>query len=597
MPDGPSHPVGTSGADLVVRRECAIGALSRASVIVDALEAEVTSRGLLALFTDADGIIVRARGGSSFRDEIVRTRLIEGARWDEASRGTNAIGTAIAERCAIAVVGRAHFESTNHGLFCYASPIFGPNGDLTAILDVSGPLALDHYAVGATVARAAAEIEETLRASAYATSGPSTRRLVERMIERTKTPAILLEPPGIVRRLNAAASAELELAGPTNVERLFGISWTSLVREASAGSAVFETARRRFEVHFESIVAASGSTIGIVCFFDHAPRGGRARRAPVSSAAILPPCFDPIVATDNGVIEAKRRASKLAPADLPILLLAETGTGKELFARAIHAASRRSNEPLVSINCGALTGSLLESELFGYAPGAFTGASRSGVEGKLAAAHRGTLFLDEIAEMPASAQAMLLRFLEDGSYCRIGEAHPRHADVRIVAATCRDLPSYVTDGRFRSDLFYRIHGGSVRLPALRDRSDRLELARALLLSAATEQGLTPLPELAPSAEAWILDHSWPGNVRELKTAIKHALAVSSTRELRVEDFPEPLITPLPARPLDGRRDRALREMAITAVETARGNVSEAARALGVARSTVYRMLGRRRTAD
>src|SRR5204863_341374 len=144
---------------------------------------------------------------------------------------------------------------------------------------------------------------------------------------------------------------------------------------------------------------------------------------------------------------------------------------------------------------------------------------------KLAAAHGGTLFLDELAEMPPAAQAMLLRFLEDGTYTRIGESTPRRADVRLVAATCRDLPKLVEDGSFRSDLFYRIHGGCVRLPAVRQRVDRLELARALVAGCAVALGIARPPELGASAEAWILDHSWPGNVRELKSAIQHAMAM------------------------------------------------------------------------
>jgi transcriptional regulator of acetoin/glycerol metabolism len=572
--------------------------LRRAATVVEELEADVTTRGLIALLTDADGVIVRTRGGSAFSGEVARTRLVEGACWDEGSRGTNAIGTAIAERRAVAVVGRAHFESTNHGLFCYAAPIFDPYGELACVLDVTGPTGLDHHSLGAAVARAASEIEEALRSEAYATSGAGTRRLIETMIERTATPALLIEPSnetGVVRRFNESAALELELEGRVTVEHVFGIGWPELVREAASGKAVFETKRHRFDVTFESIVGLDSRTLGIVCFFDRAAQRPKRRRAPSSVAA--PPWFDGIVATDPNIIESKRTAAKLAVTQLPILLLAETGTGKELFARAIHAASDRAKGPLVTINCGALSSSLLESELFGYAPGAFTGANRTGAEGKLAAAHRGTLFLDEIAEMSTSTQAVLLRFLEDGSYSRVGEAHERRADVRVVAATCRDLPARVAEGTFRSDLFYRIQGGCVRIPPLRDRSDRLDLARALVRAAASKRGIANPPILSAPAEAWILDHSWPGNVRELKTAVEHALAVSTTSELRFEDFPEPLMTAAPNVALEGQRDRVLREMAAAAVERAHGNVSEAARVLGVARSTVYRMLGRRGRAD
>ncbi|HSO33078.1 MAG TPA: sigma 54-interacting transcriptional regulator, partial [Labilithrix sp.] len=403
--------------------------------------------------------------------------------------------------------------------------------------------------------------------------------------------ALLVEAPGRVRRMNDAAISELSLHEDMSVERLFGLGWSDLVRASAAGKAVFETRRRRFEVEFEPVVDPRGRTLALVCYLERESSRRRVRRPSSPPSAELPAAFATIVAADPHLMEAKRATAKLAVTNVPVLLLAETGTGKELFARAIHQSSPRAAQPFIAVNCGALAGSLLESELFGYAPGSFTGASRAGTEGKLAAAHGGTLFLDELAEMPPPAQAMLLRFLEDGTYSRIGETTLRRADVRLVAATCRDLPRLVEDGSFRSDLFYRIHGGCVRLPPLRERLDRVELARALVASCASGQGIARPPELGASAEAWILDHTWPGNVRELKSAIQHAMAMSPGRHLEVDDFPEPLVRSVPGTVIEsGPRQRALRTMAEAALERAGGNMSEAARALGVARSTLYRML-------
>ena len=589
--EGPAHPLGVALADLSVRRDGALGSLREGTRAVEELEAEVTPQGLLTLVTDAAGVIVRARGGSAFSADVRRTRLVEGARWDESARGTNAIGTAIVEAQPIAVVGRAHFESVNHGLFCYASPVLDPFGEVVAVVDVTGPLALESAAVVHAVRNAASTIEDLIHAHAYATTGAGSRGLLERMLDRSGTAALLIEAPGRVRRMNDAAISELALHEHVSVERLFGLSWSSLVQASTSGHAVFETRRRRFEVAFEPVVDLRGRTLALVCYLEREAPRQRARRPSESPPAELPSPFASIVAADPQLLEAKRATARLAITNVPILLLAETGTGKELFAKAIHRSSPRAAQPFIAVNCGALAGSLLESELFGYAPGAFTGASRNGAEGKLAAAHGGTLFLDEIAEMPQPAQAMLLRFLEDGTYSRIGETTVRHADVRLVAATCRDLPRLVEEGAFRSDLFYRVHGGCIRLPPLRERLDRVELARALVVSCAIGQGIARAPELAASAEAWILDHTWPGNVRELKSAIQHAMAMSPGRQIEVDDFPEPLVTSVPGTVLDtAPRQRALRTMAEAAVERARGNMSEAARALGVARSTLYRML-------
>ena len=591
LAEGPAHPVGVALAELSARRDSALGSLRDGTHAIEALEAAVAPQGLLTLVTDGAGVIVRARGGAAFSAEVRRTRLVEGARWDESARGTNAIGTAIVEAQPVAVVGRAHFEAVNHGLFCYAAPVLDPFGEVVAVVDVTGPVALESASVALAVRSAASAVEDMIHTHAYATTGAGSRGLLERMLDRSASAALLVEAPGRVRRMNDAAISELALHEDVSVERLFGLSWSELVNASLAGQAVFETRRRRFEVAFEPVIDLRGRTLALVCYLEREATRQRARRPSSSPSAELPAAFAGIVAADPQLLAAKRVTAKLAVTNVFVLLLAETGTGKELFAKAVHQSSPRAAQAFVAVNCGALASTLLESELFGYAPGAFTGASRNGAEGKLAAAHRGTLFLDEIAEMPQAAQAMLLRFLEDGTYSRIGETTVRRANVRLVAATCRDLPRLVEEGAFRSDLFYRIHGGCVRLPPLRERLDRVELARALVASCAIAEGIARAPQLAQSAEAWILDHTWPGNVRELKSAIQHAMAMSPGRELEAEDFPVPLVTSVPGTHLEAApRQRALRTMAESALERARGNMSEAARALGVARSTLYRML-------
>jgi transcriptional regulator with PAS, ATPase and Fis domain len=361
-----------------------------------------------------------------------------------------------------------------------------------------------------------------------------------------------------------------------------------------------------------------------------------------------PDAFDAILGTDPALLAAKRMAARFARTPLPVLLLAETGTGKELFARAIHAASPRHAAAFVALNCGALAPGLLESELFGHAPGAFTGAQRTGSLGKLAAADGGTLFLDEIAEMPEALQATLLRVLEDGSYYRVGEAHPRKSDFRLVCATCRDLPALVLSGRFRRDLFFRIQGACVTIPPVRERDDRFVLAQGLLASLAAEERI-PCPELSTDAVAWLQAHPFPGNVRELKSALAHALVMSDGAPvIGAEHFPRVILRdtapPAPAvsapmssgvgpastgfgpvstgfgpssggvapasggvgpvsAPLSGpvsapvpstrRRDDIVQEAMVAALRECDGNVSEAARRLGVARSTLYRRMPQR----
>ena len=328
----------------------------------------------------------------------------------------------------------------------------------------------------------------------------------------------------------------------------------------------------------------------MVALFAPIPAAAPALKAAKRAAPEAHAAFDAVLGSDAALQRARGDASRFARTRLPVLLLAETGTGKELFARAIHAASEVARGPFVAINCGALSPSLLESELFGYSDGAFTGARRGGSDGRLAAADGGTLFLDEVAEMPDPLQASLLRALEDGTYTRLGESRPRRSRFRLVAATCRDLLAMVRDGTFRKDLFFRIQGAVVTLPPLRDRTDRVELAGALLARQERRDGVAPRA-FSPAAARWIATHDWPGNVRELVHALDHATALAEGAEvLEREHFPDALLHAGHGA-ATSRRD-ALRGALEQALDLAQGHMSDAARRLGVARSTLYRMIER-----
>jgi transcriptional regulator with PAS, ATPase and Fis domain len=298
--------------------------------------------------------------------------------------------------------------------------------------------------------------------------------------------ALLVEASGVVGAINVAARATLpSVDGPMTCERLFGVPYAELQVLAVRGARGmrFETRSAVYRVDLDPIAGAPGHTLAVVVHLEPEHTGRQVQRrssAPPPPSIAAHPAFAPILARDENVAQAKEQAARFAATPLPILLLAETGTGKELFAHAIHEASTRASGPFVPVNCGSLAPSLLEAELFGYAPGAFTGAARGGAEGRLGAAHGGTLFLDEAAEMPDALQAALLRVLDDGVYHRVGEARARRTDFRLICATCRDLAALVQSGAFRRDLFYRIQGACVTIPPLRERTDRVWLAEALL---------------------------------------------------------------------------------------------------------------------
>ena len=288
----------------------------------------------------------------------------------------------------------------------------------------------------------------------------------------------------------------------------------------------------------------------------------------------------------RAVLETLTRA---AASDAAVLLTGESGTGKTILARALHAKSRRAARPFVVVNCPTLSAELLTSELFGHARGAFTGAVRER-EGRVEAAHGGTLFLDEVSEIEPGLQSKLLRFLQDRQFERVGENRTRRADVRVVAATNRDLSEEVRAGRFREDLLYRVNVLEIAIPPLRERpEDVIPLARAFLSFFARASGRT-VPMLSPGAEEALVRHRWPGNVRELRNAIERALILWPADVIEPASLTGPVAQPATGGPFVGGRftlDDVEREH-IRAVIGACATLDEAATVLGIEPSTLWR---------
>jgi two-component system NtrC family response regulator len=300
-----------------------------------------------------------------------------------------------------------------------------------------------------------------------------------------------------------------------------------------------------------------------------------------------------IIATSPEMLKVCRTVEKIAPTDITTLLLGASGTGKERFARALHELSPRSKERLVAINCAAIPENLLESELFGYEKGAFTGASQT-TPGKIEFAHNGTLFLDEIGDLPQELQSKLLRFLQERVVERVGGRKEIPVNVRIICATHQDLQKQINEGRFREDLFYRISEMTIRIPALTERSgDAAVLARNFLARFSKEHGVS-VKGFDETALAAIDNYSWPGNVRELESRVKRAVIMAEGSQVTVHDLEleeqssngaEPL--PLNLRQV---REKAEMDAIVRAMGLNGGNVSETANLLGITRPTLYGML-------
>jgi transcriptional regulator of acetoin/glycerol metabolism len=301
---------------------------------------------------------------------------------------------------------------------------------------------------------------------------------------------------------------------------------------------------------------------------------------------IEPPHIDEIIGDDPAVREAVAIARRLVAHRVPVFLHGETGTGKSALARALHLDAGGHPDKFVAINCAAITAELIESELFGYRPGAFTGASRQGARGRLLEADGGMLFLDEIGDMPLDLQTRLLQVLSDGEFTPVGATQPIRVHFALVAASLHDIPALVGKGAFREDLYFRLTGATVRLPALRDRQDKERLFDRAFVSAAQRVGARH-PVIEKSARSVLAAHHWPGNLRELQHTARFAVAIDTNGRIELADLPPLSAGGAAILPAGGGDRRTAIEAALS---HSQWNVSAAAASLGVSRATLHRHL-------
>lgn len=402
---------------------------------------------------------------------------------------------------------------------------------------------------------------------------------------RRQEPAVVLldlglppDPDGATEGL-AALEQILALAPATKVIVVTGnLDRTNAVKAVGLGA--FDFFQKPFDPDVLSIMVGRA-------FHVH---GLEVENVRLRSAATSP--LQGLITNDDAMLKVCRMVEKVAPSNATVLLLGESGTGKEVLARAVHSLSPRADKRFVAINCAAIPENLLESELFGYEKGAFTGASKT-TPGKIETAHQGTLFLDEIGDLPLPLQAKLLRFLQERVIERLGGRSEIPVDVRVVCATHQNLQDMIREGRFREDLFYRLTEITVKIPPLRERhGDAILLAQAFLERHALEQNRN-LKGFTPDALKVLDTHTWPGNVREMENLIKRAVIMADGPMVNAEDLG---LNPKAAReePLNLRqvRDEAERQAVIRAMARTGDNVAQAAELLGISRPTLYDLMSK-----
>lgn len=542
--------------------------------------------GTIIVLADSSGMIIETGGDLQTLKSAEHIHLLPGSPWSEDICGTNAIGTALMLQRPVQVHAGEHFCEGIQRWTCSATVIRDPSdGHILGVLNVSGESQTYNRHTLALAVSTAERIELALANQKAETD----YRLLDASLDlwRDRGDCIMLfDEKGSLIKANTHAYGALAARG-VDISFTRDFRLTSLCLDDKG--RLTDVLPQWLSVDWLQPVVAQGLRLGTLLRIPCKSLGrpGVDRAADHREMETLVG-FDQITGKSPALVEALRKARQLACSNVPILLQGETGVGKESFAQGIHYSGVGKNGPFVSINCGSLSKDLLSSELFGYAEGAFTGARRGGMKGKIEAANGGTLFLDEIGEMPLDLQSYLLRALEEGEIYRLGETEPRKVNFRLVAATHRDLREDVTNHRFRGDLFYRIAVTSVGIPPLRDRKEDIpRLVEHLLTSLAHRHGI-PVPLVEDEVLGYLVACLWPGNVRELRNVIEGMLLMGG-EVLRRSDLPSyvhEVAIVRNDRPVGSLRESECQVIAST-IERYRGNLTLVAKELGIAKSTLY----------
>ncbi len=591
-PDDRPQTIITERPDLIQRQEQLAPLLSVSQVEMANLYQQIAGSGFAIMLTDTDGVVLHYVGDPLFTKTAISSGLQMGAIWTERAQGTNGIGTCLMEKMPLVVHRDEHFLSRNTILTCSAAPVFDTHGNVIAVLDASSESTMAQQHTMALVNMSAQSIENRLFLSAHRTQFTVRFHSRAEFVSTLGEGLIAFESSGRILSANRSARFQLGIEGVKDIigrpiEEVFEANTSHLLSQARTHpyrpSPI--RARRDGRRFYVLVQPADG---------EDAPRlaiPGRAAN-PAADSSKRPQLEhlnhgDPLMATNIA------RARRVMNSRIPMLLCGETGSGKDLFAKAVHNSSAVADKPFIAINCAAIPESLIESELFGYRPGAFTGASRTGSQGKIAQANAGTLFLDEIGDMPINLQSRLLRVLEEQEVVPLGGEKPIKVDFCLITATNRDLSQLINDGGFRQDLYYRLNGITLTLPPLRERTDLGELIRHLLQWDFPDQGVSIGPEVME-----VLEHyEWPGNIRQLRNVLRTAVTLSENYSPQLEDFPAEMARAgedSSAAPASERSPlfKMERNTIMTALKESHWNVTKAAKQLNVSRNTLYRKMKR-----
>ncbi|TVM16916.1 sigma-54-dependent Fis family transcriptional regulator [Oceanidesulfovibrio indonesiensis] len=570
--------------------------------IVSATYNAIKGKQLLITITNANGRVAQTCGDLEVLRQADKLNFGPGANWAEESVGTNAIGTALATGRPMQVFGEEHFCLSHHSWSCTAAPVLDPHGNVWGCFDISGEKNADHSNSLSLVLQASRAMEQRLCQFYCSEIEGKMSSLFSSMFNTVMMGIITLDNTGHVISSNSAAESLLGRPGCAlrgrQASSLFDFdTLLAKMKHASMSEPVVLKcfADPSLFVRAIPIFDTNGSWNDTIVTISEPqrPRAAAATRNQKKNAPVQG--FEKVLHSSAIMRQAVQQAANAARTPSTVLLYGESGTGKELFAKGIHQAGPRNKGPFVAVNCGAFSGELIQSELFGYMEGAFTGAMKRGRIGRFEKAHTGVLFLDEISEMPLQQQVNLLRVLEERAIVPVGGNDTRSVDVKVIAGTNKNLWNLVEKGEFREDLYYRLNVVGISIPPLRKRGeDILLLARQRLHRLCAEFSLRQA-EFDPEVEQILMGYDWPGNVRELFNCLEHAVNNLAGDMVLPEYLPSYLMDRCRDKPaveqdagadefqLKKREADTIRE----ALEFHDGNISKTAKALGIGRNTLY----------
>ncbi|PEM53307.1 sigma-54-dependent Fis family transcriptional regulator [Bacillus wiedmannii] len=525
---------------------------------------------MMALLIDPDGYVLSLSGNQQTLKRAKHINFIEGVKWTEAAVGTNAIGTALQIEEAIMISGTEHYSVASHSWSCAAAPIHNDDGKLIGVLDFSCPIEFSHpYMLGMVTSIAhAIERECSIRVH------QNELHLIHRFLDVIDSD----EQVVICNHRDVIVSASKKVR-----ERVS--NWSRMKLE--------DLIQNGLKPKLEVPVYSNDRMIGKCIYVKENKQGNLFSTSPFINGITFPG----VIGTSNAFQHTLEEIKLVSPTDASVYVCGETGVGKEYVARAIHENSPRKNGPFIAVNCGSLPKELMESELFGYAEGAFTGARRQGYKGKFEQADGGTIFLDEIGEVPPEMQVALLRVLQERTVTPIGSSKEVPVNIRIITATHKDLLRLVEEGKFRQDLYYRLHVYPLYVPSLIERKEDIPYFIQDFCERKNWNVVFP-----KSICNQFSQHTWPGNIRELLNVLERIYILSQGREICEKQISFLLQTMMGNQhqlELQAEnktehtlnfREKIQRDSMIEALEKTNGNVSLAAKLLDVPRSTFYKRM-------